>query len=235
MSANPLRYVGVPWVVRTVLLVCVIVVWEFVSGTGTLGRTTLAAPSQIAHAVWTLGGDTELSANLARTLGEVMGSFGIAILIGVPFGVLLWRAPALFRVAAPFLSALYAVPLLFFYPLLLAYFGLGPRAIIAIAAATAAIPIMLHTRVALLHVRASYWKLGHLYGGTLSQRYRKIVLPAATPYLMAGCKLGFAFSMIGAIGMEFVLSDRGIGHAVRFSYDLFQACLLYTSPSPRDS
>jgi len=86
---------------------------------------------------------------------------------------------------------------------------------------------MLHTRVALLHVRESYWKLGHLYGGTLSQRYRKIVLPAATPYLMAGCKLGFAFSMIGAIGMEFVLSDRGIGHAVRFSYDLFQADRMY--------
>jgi ABC-type nitrate/sulfonate/bicarbonate transport system permease component len=227
MSANPLKHLAVPWVMRTVLLLCALAIWELISSTGALGRTTLAAPSRIARAAWTLGGEAELGANLARTLGEVLSSFGLAILSGVPLGVLLWRAPSLFRMVAPFLSALYAVPLLFFYPLLLASFGLGPRAIIAIAAVTAAIPIMLHTRVALLHVRESYWKLGHLYGGTISQRYRKIVLPAATPYLMAGCKLGFAFSMIGAIGMEFVLADRGIGQAVRFNYDLFQADRMY--------
>jgi NitT/TauT family transport system permease protein len=207
---------------RTVLLMCAIVVWELAVDAGVLGRTVLAAPSQIAYAAWMLSGEAELIANLMRTLGEVISSFGFAVLIGGPFGLLLWRVPSLFRVLEPFLSALYAVPLIFFYPLLLAYVGLGPGAIIAIAATTAAIPIMLHTRVALVHVREIYWKLGRVYQCTGGQCYRKIVLPAATPYLLAGCKLGFVFSMLSTIAMEFVLTDRGIGHAVRFNYDLFQ-------------
>jgi len=214
-------------VVRTMLLVGVVVVWELAVDAGVLGRTVLAAPSQIAHAAWTLSGEAEVIANLTRTLGEVICSFGLAILIGVPFGLVLWRMPSLFRILEPFLGALYAVPPIFFYPLLLAYLGLGPGAIITIAATMAAIPIMLHTRVALVHVREIYWKLGRVYQYTGSQRYRKIALPAATPYLLAGCKLGFVFSMLCTIAMEFVLTDRGIGHAVRFNYDLFQVDRMY--------
>jgi NitT/TauT family transport system permease protein len=216
-----------PSTIRTVLLICVVVVWELAVDAGVLGRTTLAAPSQITQAAWTLSGEAELIGNLRRTLGEVISSFGLAVLIGVPFGLLLWRVPPLFRVLEPFLSALYAVPLIFFYPLLLAYVGLGPGAIITIATTTAAIPIMLHTRVALVHVREIYWKLGRVYQCKGGQCYRKIVLPAATPYLLAGCKLGFVFAMLSTIAMEFVLTDRGIGHAVRFSYDLFQVDRMY--------
>jgi NitT/TauT family transport system permease protein len=216
-----------PWVMRAVLLACVAAVWELAVDAGLLMRTVIAPPSQIARAAWALSGEAELSANLARTLGEVLGSVGLAILIGVPFGLLLWRMPALFRIAGPFLSALYAVPLIFLYPVLLAWFGLGPGAVIAIAATMAAIPIILHTRVALLHVREIYWKLGRVYSGSIGRFYRKIVLPAAAPYLLAGCKLGFVYAMIGAIGMEFVLTDRGIGHAVRFYYDIFQTDRMY--------
>src|SRR5262249_53128675 len=74
------------------------IVWELTVDAGVLGRTILAAPSQIAQAAWTLSGEAELIANLTRTLGEVISSFGLAVLIGVPFGLLLWRVPSLFRI-----------------------------------------------------------------------------------------------------------------------------------------
>ncbi len=214
-------------VTRWSLIVLSILALEAIGRSGAVSRTTFVAPSVMVQALWDEARGGALWPNLARTAFETGMAFVLACGLGLPLGVLLWRVPYLARVLEPYLTALYALPLAFFYPLLLALFGLGPAPIITIAALMAAIPIVVNTRIALGEVRAIFWRLGRSLGCSTPQLYAKIVLPAAAPHLFAGVKMGFVYALIGAVAMEFILADRGLGFAVRYHYNYFDAPQMY--------
>ncbi|MEA2640301.1 MAG: NitT/TauT family transport system permease protein [Chloroflexota bacterium] len=212
---------------RWVIVALSILALEAYGRSGLVSRTTFVPPSTMLGTLWELARGGAMWPHLARTLLETIVAFVIGCAVGLPLGLLLWRVPYLGRISEPYLTALYALPLAFFYPLLLALLGLGPAPIIAIAALMAAVPIIVNTRIALGEVRAIYRRLGRSLGCSPLQLYAKIVLPAASPLLFAGIKMGFVYALIGSVAMEFVLADRGLGFAVRYHYNYFDAPEMY--------
>ena len=55
----------------------------------------------------------------------------------------------------------------------------------------------------------------------------RIRLPAAAPHLFSGLKLAVAYSFIGVIAGEFILSTMGVGHEIAFAYDNFDNPRMY--------
>ena len=49
----------------------------------------------------------------------------------------------------------------------------------------------------------------------------RIRLPAAAPHLFSGLKLAVAYSFIGVIAGEFILSTKGVGHEIAYAYNNF--------------
>jgi NitT/TauT family transport system permease protein len=54
-----------------------------------------------------------------------------------------------------------------------------------------------------------------------------IILPAAAPWFFTGAKFAVAYSFIGVIAGEFVVSGAGIGHAIAFAYNSFDNRMMY--------
>ncbi len=54
-----------------------------------------------------------------------------------------------------------------------------------------------------------------------------ITLPYAAPNLFTGVKLAVAYSFIGVIGAEFIMSQSGLGYEIRFAYDNLDNQRLY--------
>jgi NitT/TauT family transport system permease protein len=54
-----------------------------------------------------------------------------------------------------------------------------------------------------------------------------VVLPAAAPWFFTGAKFAVAYSFIGVIAGEFVVSGAGIGHAIAFAYNSFDNRMMY--------
>ena len=54
-----------------------------------------------------------------------------------------------------------------------------------------------------------------------------IILPAAAPWLFTGAKFAVAYSFIGVIAGEFVVSGAGMGHAIAFAYNSFDNRMMY--------
>jgi ABC-type nitrate/sulfonate/bicarbonate transport system permease component len=55
----------------------------------------------------------------------------------------------------------------------------------------------------------------------------QVTMPACAPYLLTGAKLVIAYSFIGVIAGEFVLSGAGIGHEIAFAYNNFDNPTMY--------
>ena len=54
-----------------------------------------------------------------------------------------------------------------------------------------------------------------------------VALPYAAPYVLTGAKLAVAYSLIGIIGAEFIMSRGGMGYEISFAYTNFDNATMY--------
>ncbi|HXG36901.1 MAG TPA: ABC transporter permease [Dehalococcoidia bacterium] len=165
--------------------------------------------------------------NLRVTFRRLGYSFGIAASLGLLTGVVLWRLPLLGKALEPLMASLYAVPWIFFYPLLLILLGIGDKPIILLAVVLGFVPVALNTFVGFREIRPIMLKVGRATGSSPLHTFYKIMMPSAAPYVVAGLKLGFIYTFLSVIATEFLVSADGLGYIVRFAYEFFQVREMY--------
>ena len=192
------------------LIVFLLVSWQLVYWG--VGEVALRSPLE------TIGFTARLVATDAfwGHLSETAQAFGVAlllaILIGLATGFLLGLNRFASEVLEPVLIAIYSIPKITLYPILLLMFGLGIAAKIAFGAIHGVIPIALFTLMAVRNVRPVFIKTGRVMGLAPLELIVKILLPAALPEIFAGLRIGFALTLIGTLLGEMFASQRGIGY-----------------------
>ena len=151
----------------------------------------------------------------------------IAIVGGFVIGFILNGVPFLRRAFSPFLAAYYAIPHFAFYPLLIVIFGLGPVPLIVLATLFAMVAMILATMAGLDRVPRVLLRTARIHRLSLIEEIWRVRLPAAAPHILSGLKLAVAYSFIGVIAGEFILSTSGIGHEIAFAYDNFDNPRMY--------
>lgn len=209
------------------IIVLFLVVLEVIARLRIVGPSVVQAPTRVFPVLWKELVNGNAWPHVWRTTWEVLASFLIGCAIGVPLGALFSRWPWLGRMAEPYLVGLYAVPLVLCYPVTLVIFGIGAPSIIAIAAVMATIPIVLNVWIGLSEVPPVYRAVARSLQFSRWQTATKVLLPAASPMIFAGLKMGVIYAFIGAVAMEFLTADKGVGFLVSYYYDEFEAQLMY--------
>ena len=174
--------------------------------------------------------DATVAGNFFTTFGEILLSFFLAVLVGLPIGILLWKFKTLARILNPYLVSYYAIPVFALYPVIVALFGIGILSITFMGWLMAVVAIIINTTTGFEEVdKTIYPRVGQSFRLSRSKIFFWIYFPAATPYIFSGLKLGFIYSLIGVIASEFILSTKGLGHLVAFSYSAFETKIMYAS------
>ncbi|PTM43475.1 NitT/TauT family transport system permease protein [Bosea sp. 124] len=176
-----------------------------------VGDVALRSPLQTFAFAGKLVATPQFAAHLAET-GKAFGlALLLAIAIGLAIGFTLGMNRFLSEVLEPVLVALYSVPKITLYPILLLAFGLGMSAKVAFGAIHGVIPIALFTITAVRNVKPVYIKTGSVMGLSPLETVRRIILPAALPEIFAGLRIGFSLTLIGTLLGEMFASQRGLG------------------------
>jgi NitT/TauT family transport system permease protein len=154
-------------------------------------------------------------------------AFAVSVVAGGALGALVHAQPRFCRALDPLLASWYAVPFFVFYPLLVALFGLNALPLIAIGVIFAAPAMMLSTLAGLDRVPRVMRKVARVHQLSRVQEVRLITLPSAAPHLFTGLKLAFAYSFIGIIAGEFILSAGGLGYGIAYAYEGFENPKMY--------
>jgi len=213
---------------------------EIVARAGMVRRATLIPVSEMFIRLWKFAvtgeiparflKDSSIAGNFFMTFAEILLSFSLAVLVGLPVGILLWKFKTLARILNPYLISYYAIPIFALYPLFVALFGVGMFSIVLMGWLFAVVAIIINTDTGFQKVdKEIYPKVGRSLGLSRSEMFLWIYFPAATPYIFTGLKLGFIYSLIGVIASEFIISTRGLGHLVSFSYSAFDTENMYAS------
>jgi NitT/TauT family transport system permease protein len=112
----------------------------------------------------------------------------------------------------PMIVAVYAIPKLTLYPILLLAFGLGLSAKVAFGVLHGVIPIILFTFAAVRNTKPILIKTGRVLKLTPGQTVRWILFPAAVPEIFTGLRVGFSLTLIGTLLAEMFASQRGLGY-----------------------
>lgn len=206
---------------RLAVIVGAALLLEWSCRQGWIDRLTIIPPSEMATSLWSILKSGKLDQHIRRTLGNVGLAFALSVVIGAAAGTAIHGLPRLRRALDPLMASYYAVPFFIFYPLLILIFGLNNIPIIVIGFMFAVVAMVLNTLNGLDRIPPVLIKTAHVMGmGRLNIAWQ-IKLPAAAPYLFTGVKLAVAYSFIGVIASEFILSGAGLGYSIAFAYNNF--------------
>lgn len=212
---------------RVVVVVAMILLVELLCRLGVIPRMVMIAPSEMVVELGRILASGQYSADIAITFTNIAISTVLSILLGFAAGVIIYSLPSLRDAIEPLLASYYAVPTFVFYPIFITVFGVGSASIIAIAVLLAIVSMVTATLNGLDRIPRVLRKTGQIYRMSRLRTALLIELPAATPYLFTGVKLSVAYSFIGVIASEFILSGAGVGYAIAYAYNLFENGPMY--------
>ena len=177
-----------------------------------IGDIAIASPLATArYAIGLVGRDTFMP-HLRETAKAFVAGYALAVVLGLAIGFWLGFHRLSGEVLEPMVVAIYSLPKVTLYPILLLAFGLGISAKIAFGALHGIIPIILFTVAAVRSVRPVLVKTGRVLKLTPVQMVRTILFPAALPEIFTGLRVGFALTLIGVLLAEMFASQRGLGY-----------------------
>jgi NitT/TauT family transport system permease protein len=224
-DAEPARR-GVPrWVVTCVSIAVLLGLWEY------FGRDINpifgSYPSAIFAAFVDLVRNGKLGAALLQSVQPFLLGYTMAIVIGVPLGLVIGR----FWIAEAALGILvtggYAMPLVALVPLLVLWFGLGFAVKAAVIFLMSVFPITINTWLGVKSVPKTLIDVGKSLVASDAVILRRIVLPATLPYIMAGIRLAVGRAVVGMVIAEFFTSISGLGAIIINSANNFDTATMF--------
>jgi NitT/TauT family transport system permease protein len=192
------------------LIAAILVTWQ--AAYWIIGDLALRPPLETLRYAADLSLRPSFWPHLAETAQAFGAALAIAVAAGLAIGFLLGLNRLAGEVLEPMLVALYSVPKVTLYPILLLAFGLGMPAKIAFGALHGFIPIALFTINAVRNVRPILLKTGRVLNLGRLDLVRSVVFPAALPEIFTGLRIGFSLTMIGTVLGEMFASQRGLGY-----------------------
>jgi NitT/TauT family transport system permease protein len=202
---------GAAGLIRGVLLIAALLgIWEALFLW--IGDVALASPlATFRYAVRMLT-DPDFTPHLRDTLRAFAIAFALSVVLGLLGGFWLGVSRLSGDVLEPMIIAVYSIPKVTLYPILLLAFGLGLSAKVAFGVLHGVIPILLFTQAAVRNTRPILLKTGRVLHLTPSQMVRSILFPAALPEIFTGLRIGFALTLIGSLLAEMFAAQRGLGY-----------------------
>ncbi|MHA6632138.1 ABC transporter permease [Pseudonocardia sichuanensis] len=207
---------------RTLIIGVVLVIYEVLCRSGVLDPFSWVPFTSTVGRSWNLVTDSEfLSGTVWQTLRIILLSGLLGTVAGMVMGIVLWRLPAAYATANPYLTLYYSIPAFAFYPVLLSLVGAGPLSLILLASLLGFAAMTANVAIGLRSTAPIHTTLGKSLRLDQWRMLRRIYLPSAVPQILVGLRLVIAYAVIGVVGGEFLTGTSGLGYFIQFAYDSF--------------
>ena len=210
-------------------VVALAVILETAISVGLVPEFVVARPSATIAAIGPLHRDMDLVGNFFVTFGMTLSAIGLAIVIGVPLGYLLYRYEVLGIAYEGWLAALFAAPIVLLYPLFLVIIGRSHLTLVAMAFIPGVIPIIIQTRQGLLSTPQTLINVGRSFNVSDRFMFWQIMLPAAVPSIFTGMRIGVMYALVTVVAIEYLIDFGGLGRIVSEMYFRFNVPGTYAS------
>jgi NitT/TauT family transport system permease protein len=199
---------------RLISVVLVLGAWEYAGQVGL--SAAFPSFSETLAAAGEMAADGSLGNALLITLVPLVIGISVSALVGIAVGIAMGLSRRAEWLGVPVFIVLQAAPLAALIPLLVLAYGVGLLTKVMVVCIMAVPVIVLNSFKAIRHAPSSLIEMGESFLGSQRQIITKILLPAASPVIFAGLRLGLAAGFIGAVLAELLISPTGIGDLITY-------------------
>jgi NitT/TauT family transport system permease protein len=215
----------------TLVPVVLLLAWEAAARAGWVSEVVLPAPTAVAakwlaslqpaqaydstqsdYLAWFFSG--ELIHDALSSMTRVLLGFAVGAGLALPIGLLMGAGPRIYAFCNPLLQVLRPIPPIAYIPLAILWFGLGNPPAVFLIAIGAFFPVLMNTIAGVRHVDGIYLRAARNLGAGQLTMFRRVILPASTPYILAGARIGVGTAFIVVIVSEMIAVNDGLGYRI---------------------
>jgi NitT/TauT family transport system permease protein len=163
----------------------------------------------------------ELPYQMGCTLGRVVSSFAIAMVLGIIAGYAMGRSRAVDRYADPWVVVLLNMPALVTIMFAYIWIGLNETAAILAVAANKLPNVVVVMREGARALDPDFDEMAKAFKFTWLSRVRHVVIPQLAPYLAASSRSGLSIVWKIVLVVELIGRPNGVGFVLGSAFSLF--------------
>jgi ABC-type nitrate/sulfonate/bicarbonate transport system permease component len=202
------------YIAPIILLVCFIMLWEFIVAVSHISRTILPAP----HAIFLIMKQNfirDILPQILFTLRVILTGYVVAIPVGIIIAAICSQFRILIKAASPVIILLVVTPMITMVPLFMLWMGFDYKVRIIVVILQATPIIALNTLSGFQTVENAKLELMRAMGASRMQTFIKLIFPNAMPQVFTGLKLGCIFSTIAAMSADLAAGKQGLGYRIQ--------------------
>ena len=204
-----------------------IAIWE-IAGRST-SQAFMVPFSVTIKALWQLMLTGEFIRQFADSSELFLTGFILALIVGMPTGMLLARVRVLRIGVEPYIMILYAPPMVALIPFILSMMGFGFAPKVLVVFLFAVFPVIYNTVEGARSIKPELIEVAHSFRSTEWALWRDVMVPYTLPYAMTGVRQAIGRALVGMIAAEFFLSSTGLGQLIMTASQNFDTAGVFAS------
>lgn len=214
---------------QTMLLVLFFAFWELAGRLKWIDVLLFSYPTKVFVHIWDDIVTGEIWMHLGITVAETIVGFLLGTFIGTLLAVLIWWSPFLNKVLDPYMVVFNSMPKVALGPIFIVMFGAGFTAIVVTTLSITVIVTTLVVYNSFSEVDANLIKVVRTFGGTKTQVFKRVILPASFPAIVSTLKVNVGMAWVGVIVGEFLVAKAGLGFLIMYGFQVFNFTLVLSS------
>jgi len=151
---------------------------------------------------------------IVASLYRVTWGFLVAVLVGVPFGLILgWFRPA-YQAFNPLIQVLRPISPIAWIPLAILWFGVSDLAPIFLIFLASVFPITVSATAAVQNLQPVYLRAARNFGLGRAELFRRVILPGALPQILTGVRIALGVAWLVVVAAEMIAVNSGLGYLI---------------------
>jgi NitT/TauT family transport system permease protein len=205
----------------TVSVILALIAWELIGRYAITSKLMFAPLSAVLQEFVKLWATGELQRHMLVSFTALALGFAIAAAVGVAIGSLIGISKSVGEHLDPLINALYATPLVALSPILILAFGIGPASKVAVVFMLAVFPILINTTAGIKSADENLIEAARSFAANRFDIFRRVLLPSALPFIVAGLRLGIGRGLVGIFIGELFGAQEGLGYLISLSGQTF--------------
>ena len=202
-------------VIKCAFFLSLLLAWQVLVWIRIVPLNVLPGPVQVFGSLSSLVRDGSLLGGALISLSRLLAAYVTSVLGGVAIGVVISRYEWMESTVGSLALGLQTLPSICWLPLAVIWFGAGEKAIFFVVVIGAILSVVLATEAGVRHVPKVLVQAARSMGASGFELYRRVILPAALPAIIAGFKQGWAFAWRTLMAAELLYGSRGLGYLLQ--------------------
>lgn len=215
----------VPALASLIAFAGLLAAWELAARL--IGIDGLPPASQALVQIPAILGDPESLVDIAASLRRMAVGFGLGVAVAVPIGLTMGRSRHVAAFFNPLLMVIYPVPKAALMPIIMLWLGVGDASKTLVIFLGVTLPVVYHSYQGSRAVEEKMLWSAAAMGMGATARLGRIVLPAALPEILVGCRTGLVLALITMVTSEMIVRQTGLGNILFNSLDMAQYDTVY--------